>query len=406
MEDERRDSLDQLADAAQAANRIARILQAAQAAGAAGAAAQTAKEFHRQAAAVIAGALLLPILLIVALPAVVFGSLMTPSDTILIDELEIAENVITIKDNIADILQTSYEAVLEEIEQDSQGRYSTEIVDEVGGHVTFNALQILSMYCAHMGTADYADISIEDLAEQVLDHQEEYYSFTSETETRTEMVDKVVDGTTVQVPETHDYTTYTVIYAGDSYFSDTVWQLTDDERSFATDYAQNLTLYLQEVEEREGISILEQINDLTAGSTVPVPEGDFGNPFNDPAWRQNITSRFGRRPDVGLPGKDTTNHNGLDIAYGYGTPILAVQSGTVITATVSPSYGNYVVIDHGGGICTLYAHCSRLLVSVGQAVNKYDTIAQVGSTGDSTGNHLHICVIVNGQYTDPELYLH
>ena len=176
------------------------------------------------------------------------------------------------------------------------------------------------------------------------------------------MVDKVVDGVPTRVPETHDYTTYTISYAGDNYFADTVWQLDGKEKSFASDYAQNLTLYLQEIEEREGISILEQINDLTAGSTVPVAEGDFGNPFNDPAWRSHITSRFGKRPDVGLPGKDTTNHNGLDIAYGYGTPILAVQSGTVITATTSPSYGNYVVIDHGGGICTLYAHCSRLLV--------------------------------------------
>lgn len=405
MADERRDGLDQLADTARTASKVAKILQAAQAGGAAGAAAQTAREFHRQAAAVIAVVLLLPILLIVSLPGVVFGSLMAPSDTILTDELEIAENVITIKNSIAGILQASYEAVLEEIEQDSQGRYATEVVDEVGGHVTFNALQILSMYCAHMGTEDYDAISINDLTEQVRAHQEDYYSFTCETETRTEMVDKVVDGETIQVPEIHEYTTYTVTYAGDSYFSDTVWQLTDDERSFATDYAYNLTLYLQHIEQQEGISILEQINDLMADSTVPVAEGDFGNPFNDPAWRQHITSRFGRRPDVGLPGKDTTNHNGLDIAYGYGTSILAVQSGTVITAAVSPSYGNYVVIDHGG-ICTLYAHCSRLLVSVGQAVSKYDTIAQVGSTGDSTGNHLHICVIVNGQYTDPELYLH
>ena len=220
------------------------------------------------------------------------------------------------------------------------------------------------------------------------------------------MVDKVVDGVLTRVPETHDYTTYTVTYAGDEYFADTVWQLDGKEKSFASDYAQNLTLYLQEIEEREGISILEEINDLTAGSTVPVAEGDFGNPFNDPAWRSHITSRFGKRPDVGLPGKDTTNHNGLDIAYGYGTPILAVQSGTVITATVSPSYGNYVVIDHGGGICTLYAHCSRLLASVGQTVSKYDTIAEVGSTGDSTGNHLHICFIVNGEYVNPEQYLH
>lgn len=406
MADERRDSLDQLTDAARAASKVAKIVQAAQAGGAAGAAAQTVKEYHKQAATVIVVVLLLPVLLILSLPAVIFGSLLSPSDTVLTDEVEIAENVIEIKNSIGTVLQAAYEDVLDEIEEDSKDRYSTEIVDPVGGQVCFNALEILSMYCAHMGATDYESISIDDLAEQVKDHADEYYSYTTETETKIEMVDKIVNGIPTQVPETHDYTTYTISYAGDSYFADTIWQLDDKEKSFASDYAQNLTLYLQEIEEREGISILEQINDLTAGSTVPVAEGDFGNPFNDPNWRTHITSRFGKRPDVGLPGKDTTNHNGLDSAYGYGTPILAVQSGTVITATTSPSYGNYVVIDHGGGICTLYAHCSRLLVRVGQTVSKYDTIAEVGSTGDSTGNHLHICFIVNGQYTDPEQYLH
>ena len=406
MADERSDSLDQLTDAARAASKVAKIVQAAQAGGAAGAAVQTVKEYHKQVAVVVVVVLLLPVLLILSLPAVVFGSLLSPSDTVLADEVEIAENVITIKNSIGTVLQTAYEDVLAEIEDDSKGRYSTEIVDPVGEQVSFNALEILSMYCAHMGATEYESISIDDLTEQVRAHQDEYYSYTAETETKIEMVDQIVNGIPTQVPETHDYTTYTISYAGDSYFAETVWQLDDKEKSFASDYAQNLTLYLQEIEEREGISILEQINDLTADSTVPVAEGDFGNPFNDPNWRTHITSRFGKRADVGLPGKDTTNHNGLDIAYGYGTPILAVQSGTVITATTSPSYGNYVVIDHGGGICTLYAHCSRLLVSVGQTVSKYDTIAEVGSTGDSTGNHLHICVIVHGQYADPELYLH
>lgn len=406
MADERRDSLDQLTDAARAAGKIAKIVQAAQAGGAAGAAAQTVKEYHKQAIVVIVVVLLLPVLLILSLPAVVFGSLMAPSDTVLTDEMEIAGNVIEIKNSIAGILQTAYEDVLADIEADSQWHDSTEVVDPVGGQVTFNALEILSMYCAHMGAADYESISIDDLTEQVRAHQDEYYSYTAKTETSIETVDKIVDGFPVQVTEPHDHTTYIIAYVGDSYFADTVWQLDETERTFASDYAHNLTLYLQEIEEREGIAILEEINSLTAGSTVPVAEGDFGNPFNDPAWRSHITSRFGKRADVGLPGKDTTNHNGLDIAYGYGTPILAVQSGTVITATTSPSYGNYLVIDHGGGICTLYAHCSRLLVTVGQTVNKYDTIAEVGSTGDSTGNHLHICFIVNGQYTDPEQYLH
>ena len=101
-------------------------------------------------------------------------------------------------------------------------------------------------------------------------------------------------------------------------------------------------------------------------------------------------------------GSFTTNHNGLDIAYSYGTPILAVEAGTVIKAGYHVSYGNYLVINHGGGYCTLYAHCSQLLAQVGDKVNKYDTIAKVGATGDVTGNHLHICVIIDGVYVNPK----
>lgn len=168
----------------------------------------------------------------------------------------------------------------------------------------------------------------------------------------------------------------------------------------------NLTIYLHEIEEREGISILGQINDSLIDDSSPAPSGGFGNPFNDPNWEQHITSFFGKREDVGIPGKDTTNHNGLDIAYPYGTPILAVEAGTVIKAGYHVSYGNYLVINHGGGYCTLYAHCSQLLAQVGDTVNKYDTIAKVGATGDVTGNHLHICVIVDGVYVNPKGYLH
>lgn len=168
----------------------------------------------------------------------------------------------------------------------------------------------------------------------------------------------------------------------------------------------NLTIYLHEIEEREGISILGQINDALIDDASPAPIGGFGNPFNDPNWEQHITSFFGKREDVGIPGKDTTNHNGLDIAYPYGTPILAVEAGTVIKAGYHVSYGNYLVINHGGGYCTLYAHCSQLLAQVGDTVNKYDTIAKVGATGDVTGNHLHICVIVDGVYVNPKGYLH
>ena len=89
-------------------------------------------------------------------------------------------------------------------------------------------------------------------------------------------------------------------------------------------------------------------------------------------------------------------HKGADICAPYGTPIYAADSGVVTTAGYHYSYGNYVIINHGNGYQTLYAHASRLNVHVGQAVSQGDVIAYVGSTGNSTGNHCHFEVYVNG----------
>lgn len=99
-------------------------------------------------------------------------------------------------------------------------------------------------------------------------------------------------------------------------------------------------------------------------------------------------------------------HTGIDIPAGYGTNIIASNSGVVTTATyASTGYGNRVIIDHGGGYKTLYAHCSSLNVSVGQYVNQGDVIAFVGSTGMSTGNHLHFEIRQNNSTVDPYPYV-
>ena len=105
---------------------------------------------------------------------------------------------------------------------------------------------------------------------------------------------------------------------------------------------------------------------------------------------------------------DGSYHGALDICvYGgtYGLNISAAESGTVITAAYHWSYGNYVVIDHGSGLSTLYAHCSSLAVSSGQSVSKGQTIAYVGSTGNSSGPHLHFEVRINGSRVDPSNYI-
>ena len=97
-------------------------------------------------------------------------------------------------------------------------------------------------------------------------------------------------------------------------------------------------------------------------------------------------------------------HNGIDIGASYGTNVLAADSGTVITSQYSSSYGNYIVLYHSNGTTTLYAHMSQRLVSVGQTVSQGDVIGLVGSTGNSTGPHLHFEVSVGGSRTNPLNY--
>lgn len=98
-------------------------------------------------------------------------------------------------------------------------------------------------------------------------------------------------------------------------------------------------------------------------------------------------------------------HTGVDIPASTGTPIYAVKSGKVIISTSHYSYGNYVVIDHGQGVTTYYAHCSRLAVSVGQNISQGAVIGYVGSTGQSTGPHIHFEVRINGSHKNPANYI-
>ena len=116
-----------------------------------------------------------------------------------------------------------------------------------------------------------------------------------------------------------------------------------------------------------------------------------------------VTSDYGTR--VSPMGGASSNHKGIDIGASGGAAIVAAADGTVTTASYSSAAGNYVMIDHAGGLYTVYMHASALLVSPGQTVSAGQTIAQVGSTGISTGNHLHFGVSLNGSYVSPWSYL-
>lgn len=140
------------------------------------------------------------------------------------------------------------------------------------------------------------------------------------------------------------------------------------------------------------------------GGTAGPPIRPSGNgALSNPCPSAYISSEFGGRASPG--GIGSTNHKGRDYAAGSGSPIYAAAGGTVTTVAYNGARGNYVVINHGNGLSTLYQHCSATYVSVGQSVSVGQNIAAVGSTGASTGPHLHFEVWAGGVPVDPRLYL-
>lgn len=140
-----------------------------------------------------------------------------------------------------------------------------------------------------------------------------------------------------------------------------------------------------------------------AGQTYKTQSiGDIKFTWPCPA-SSRITSNFGSRtsPTEGA----SSNHKGIDIGAPTGTNIVASAAGTVVVSTYSYSAGNYVMLNHGGGVYTVYMHASKLLVSVGDTVKQGQVIARVGSTGYSTGPHLHFGIRVNGTYVNPRQYV-
>lgn len=147
---------------------------------------------------------------------------------------------------------------------------------------------------------------------------------------------------------------------------------------------------------------------VTGGSTGTTGGGSSGTPVYSngsliwPTDSTYITSNFGNRdaPTAGA----STNHQGLDIGAAAGTPIYAAASGTIEVATSNNSYGNYVMVNHGSGTTTVYAHMESMTVSSGQYVTQGQIIGYVGSTGITTGPHLHYEVRVDGSRVDPSQY--
>lgn len=153
-----------------------------------------------------------------------------------------------------------------------------------------------------------------------------------------------------------------------------------------TKVTQKLEEIEKQKEEEERINSMPEINGIKLAYT-PVSG--------------TISSRYGVSSRI-----RKSNHTGLDIATPTGTPIKVVAAGTVTCATYSGAYGNLIKIDHGNGLETWYAHTSKMYVTIGQKVEAGEVIGAVGSTGNSTGAHLHLEIRINGEHVNPQEYLY
>jgi murein DD-endopeptidase MepM/ murein hydrolase activator NlpD len=183
-----------------------------------------------------------------------------------------------------------------------------------------------------------------------------------------------------------------------------------EKMAAAEKYRTDIAKYEQEVASwtKASNEVESLINQATAKSrNGGAAQGNVNYTGGKFAWpvpgRSYISSGYGYRSKP--IGKGQEFHTGYDIPGSYGTNIVAAESGTVIAARYVNGYGYTVMIDHGGGLVTLYGHNSKLVVSAGEKVSRGQTIAKCGSTGNSTGNHCHFEVRLNGKHTSPKPYL-
>lgn len=162
-------------------------------------------------------------------------------------------------------------------------------------------------------------------------------------------------------------------------------------------------LYIPPVETRLTVAKTSKTNKYSSGAVDTAKKTNSGSKVEIAVKLSRpvsgtITSRFG--------GRRSGTHTGLDIATSKGTPIKAAAGGTVTFSGYKGSYGKMIVVSHGDGVQTYYAHCDELLASVGNTIYEGDVIAKVGSTGNSTGSHLHLEVRIKGVAQNPQNYVY
>ena len=289
-------------------------------------------------------------------------------------------------------------------------------VAEESADLQYDTMKKRIKYMYENGSQDYLDIlfsskNIADLlnraeyVEKISDYDKKMFTEYQKTKTEVEERSKELN-TQLELLEGYEYeekiereALKTIQKNKKNELKNFDRRLTDSKKT-ASEFAKQSAKAEAEVERllQEKQKEIERQNQAGAGEYVG--DGTLSWPLPSSG---RISSGFGKRtsPTAGA----STYHKGLDIAIAAGTPVYASGAGTVVTATYSSSAGNYVMISHGNRLYTVYMHCSSLSVREGEQVEKGKTIGYVGSTGISTGAHLHFGVSRNGAYVNPLNYV-
>ncbi len=270
-----------------------------------------------------------------------------------------------------------------------------QIVNPYEDQLLYNSSLVISQYCA--SRVDYETIDLNDFQRMVDRGREHLFSYRKEM--KTDIIENA-NGTKTTITTA----IYTVQYAGEEYFAHTIFALNEEQQEYARNYAENLNLFLDDQFRADANATHDSVADLIASHPYEWSGEGFHSPFAGMNWQAYITSNFGYRADPFTGNR--SGHSGLDIGMPRSTPIKAAKAGVVIKAVRQDTgYGYHIILNHGNGYSTLYGHCSELLVSVGDTVAAGDEIAKVGTTGRSTGYHLHFEVIKDGQPMDPRGFI-
>lgn len=270
---------------------------------------------------------------------------------------------------------------------------------EVQGDTSINWKDVLAVYAVKTtsGENPLEVVTLDDIKIDLL------RDIMKDMNTMTGVVTPKVVSETIVTTDENGNSIKTTTYVTKKVLTVSILQLSTDEISALYNFNDEQKALLEELTSDEYDDLWNELvgasGQIIQGNSSFVGTGMFIWPFEND---QYISSRFGTRVDP-ISGEVKT-HGGTDIAAPLGTPILAAADGVVVTATWHNSYGYYVKIKHDDTYSTLYGHCSALHVSVGQTVKQGQVIADCGSTGYSTGPHLHFEVIQNGVRVDALMF--